>query len=149
VDKAGDHEWVISLAMADVTESIPETLRRAARLMRERAQRADTGEPWESDRHYDALYVVDLKPSLGPVANSQAWVEAHLGRDDVYEFEQPRFLAALHEIADHIASWHPAVALAVAQWLYTEAEQAGTSPAATPSQMIALAVAHAYLGESE
>jgi hypothetical protein len=59
--------------------------------------------------------------------------------------------------AAHIASWHPVVALAVANWLEAEAERAAQmdgyeATSAYPLMLSAykhpLAVARAYLGES-
>lgn len=47
--------------------------------------------------------------------------------------------------ADFVASWHPAVALAVADWLDCANEWA---PNEEPEYEAALAVARAYLGES-
>lgn len=57
--------------------------------------------------------------------------------------------------ADHIASWHPAVALAVADWLDATADDWDRSTAPIPVSDIrldaraALAVARAYLGSDE
>ena len=56
------------------------------------------------------------------------------------------------ETSDHIASWHPTVALAVADWLEWEADEAERFNAQTraPRQMVprrALAVARTYLGD--
>lgn len=48
--------------------------------------------------------------------------------------------------AAHIASWHPAVALAVADWLQWTADAESMLPAG--AQKFALVVADAYLGES-
>ena len=76
-----------------------ETLRRAAALMRERAGLAMPG-PWVA---------------FWPGDGTTRVVEQVSGeRDEV---------AACGSIAesDHIASWHPAVALAVADWLDAEA----------------------------
>ena len=55
--------------------------------------------------------------------------------------------------AEHIASWHPAVALAVADWLDAEASNrdagiGGRGWFSVGGQTDALAVARAYLGES-
>lgn len=46
--------------------------------------------------------------------------------------------------AEHIASWHPAVALAVADWLESEVNEWGDLPHMLNPH--ALAVARAYLG---
>ena len=53
--------------------------------------------------------------------------------------------------AEHIASWHPLVALAVADWLDAAAERA-ERPGALALHSLSpgpLAVARAYLGETE
>ena len=47
--------------------------------------------------------------------------------------------------AEHIASWHPAVALAVADWLETTARDVGTSSLAFHA---AADAARAYLGRA-
>ena len=64
------------------------------------------------------------------------------------------YLADVHEWSTglgnpgHIASWHPAVALAVADWLDLMARaMVGTSYGALPFEDAAVAVARAYLGE--
>lgn len=109
-----------------------ETLRRAAALMRERTEKLPPS-PW---------YPVEIGRA---VATSREWVvdspsrlvagNLGLSRDPVAE-----------PMAEHIASWHPAVALAVADWLDYAASyaQAGVAPSYTH---YALAVARAYLGE--
>lgn len=54
------------------------------------------------------------------------------------------------EDAGHIASWHPAVATAVAGWLWAVAIDDETEPETGPrikERIAALAVARAYLGE--
>ena len=82
-------------------------LRRAASLMRERAEAATPG-PW---RFTDAETVADVwdgglvvvNPNRDPIANvSDQWYES--------DPDEP----APVDDARHIASWHPAVALAVA-----------------------------------
>ncbi len=107
-----------------------ETLREAGRLMRERAQAATPG-PWEhkqpeGDWHW--VWVAGV-PTYAGVAECQITDGSDLnqeGRD-----------------AAHIASWHPAVALAVADWLDEEAAWTGQG-----DDKHALAVARAYLGEA-
>lgn len=128
-------------------ETLIETMRHAAKLMRQRAEIASTGEPWEADKHYDALYYVDLKPSLGATDGPDD-DNCYLKVENCAPFEAPRFLPALHEYADHIASWHPAVALAVADWLDSEVRRAsggddGVSEVANQPYQVALA----YLGQ--
>ena len=69
----------------------------------ELARRADTGGRWEADRHYDALYCVDMKPSAGPVASTEDLREASLGLPEMHDFENPRFLWACTFQARHMA----------------------------------------------
>jgi len=111
-----------------------ETLRRAASLMRERAEGATPG-PWTC--YGDHL----VWPSeQGPAANDP--ILAMVGE-------------AHEDSAEHIASWHPAVALAVADWLDAVAEAWPISEpdyglsvrAEAVGHRQALAVARAYLGE--
>jgi hypothetical protein len=100
-----------------------EVLREAAALMREKAMRACPDGVWY-DQH-------DLHEALIPLADSVDDPEAD---------------------ATHIASWHPAVALAVADWLASVAERqidahdTGAILGGTDWEH-ALAVASAYLGE--
>ena len=55
-----------------------------------------------------------------------------------------------HADAEHVASWHPLVALAVADWLDTEAEIAGRGlPDESGSVYPALRVARIYLGRDD
>lgn len=107
-----------------------DVLRRAAALMRERAEAATPG-PWERVTH----------PRFGP----QGAVRTPNGDLNISAYTEPYRSS---EDALHIASWHPTVALAVADWLdheagYVEAHQA--SPDGTTKH--ALDVARAYLGE--
>jgi uncharacterized protein DUF6221 len=69
----------------------------------EQARRADTGDRWEADRHYDALYCVDMKPSAGPVASTEDLREASLDLPEMHDFENPRFLWACTFQARHAA----------------------------------------------
>ena len=114
-----------------------ELLRRAAKQMRERAEAANTDDarrPY-GDRSVDPVRVNEWG----------ALVDNYLGG----------------EIGEHCASWHPVVALAVADWLDAEARLHGTVGKAqdkvpdgwalriTSSTLReAVAVARAYLGES-
>jgi hypothetical protein len=104
-----------------------DVLRRAARLMRLNAEEADDGFPWRAEGSY-----VDTDPECG-------------------------FNAGTSLIADHVASWHPAVALAVADWLEAKAEQDDKGTCDDPrgccnlcehdyGHIAALEVARAYLG---
>ena len=125
-------------------------LRRAAALMRERAEAATPG-PWEAladgygdtsggrsheDRR-DLLWVRSGPTNKGDIVSTYGqWTERS-------EFD-----------VLHIASWHPAVALAVADWLDVAAEAEHidfSEPPRNPRDRVmvykALAVARAYLGE--
>lgn len=95
-------------------------LRRAAALMRERAEAATPG-PWSNRR--------------GP-------------GEHVVRHDSGAPLAATNTRADrrHIASWHPLVALAVADWLEAQAYSIYVTPD-LPSAAAALIAARAYLGE--
>ena len=119
-----------------------ETLRRAAALMRERAE-ADGSSGWQVEdanegTEYHPLWMVTNDAFHNPSANDdEPWlaVEVHTGTKAT---------------AEHIASWHPAVALAVADWL-DQAAQAhfhGINGPVYVENPRALAVARAYLGET-
>ena len=103
-------------------------IRRAAELMRRRAHDATPG-PWEMHADQAARWSVR----------------------QVHEYEH-RPLADEFDPGDakHIASWHPGVALAVADWLDHEAETATTIGTNYVDVEVAfgnaLAVARAYLG---
>lgn len=106
-----------------------DVLRRAAVLMRSRAEAASTGPYIAAEQVHDQWY--GLQTPFAAIGN-------------VFD---------CHDAA-HIASWHPAVALAVADWLDDAAENVALSPALGFDMRIhiatnyALAVARAYLGES-
>jgi hypothetical protein len=94
-------------------------LREAAASIRERAAAASaqSGPEWTTSARDDGA----------------VWVEpAHLG------------LHGYRSTAVHIASWHPAVALAVADWLEVAADRMDVF--GEDSQPKALATARAYLG---
>ena len=108
-----------------------EILRRAARLMRERAEAADkdtfSRSPWSATIFDDG----------------RAWLKpAHIS------------MHGYPNTAEHIASWHPAVALAAADWLEASAEAweisdpnyATSLRAAAVGHRQALVFARAYLG---
>lgn len=110
-------------------------LREAAALMRERALAA-TPERWMTD----GPWWVD--PPGEPI--SETTVECRTG---VTTYPGRHLIVAggwetRDEDMQHIASWHPAVALAVADWLDHEADMADGWEYIHPS---ALAVARAYL----
>lgn len=100
-----------------------EVLREAARLMRERAA--------------GATAFTDAK-----TGSPLAWIQGLDGW--VFDHGAAQIACAMtSENSEHIASWHPAVALAVADWLdaVSEFNPSPTSPA--------LAVARAYLGSDQ
>ena len=143
-----------------------EILRKAAALMRERAEAATPGR-WEpSDRALTHPGVgMDVYSDIeGPVVADCCGYQGGAGIED----------------AEHIASWHPAVALAVADWLEAEAtalsamevfeatvvkesyfrevrgagitvcqHEDGELSIATDTSQAALAVARAYLGSAD
>lgn len=98
-----------------------ETLRRAAALMRERARDA-IDSPWDAVQGSRGTWWVE-RPNTADIAEQVC--------------DGPT--------AAHIASWHPAVALAVADWLDHEALRLTRGWGALPH---ALNVAHAYLRET-
>ena len=93
-------------------------LREAAALMRERAEAARPDHPW-----YDRGDIAE-----GMAAFTDSGDEPHID-------------------AEHIASWHPAVALAVADWLDETAKDLDALMT-YGGHVPALVVARAYLGES-
>lgn len=119
-----------------------ELLREAAALMRERAKAATPG-PWSEVREGESL------GCLAVVA----------GSDDELDVAP----AVIPTNAAHIASWHPGVALAVADWLDREADGMDLIAATTrvaieiggeltmqhSTHEEALTVARAYLGRGE
>lgn len=121
--------------MSDTTPA--ETIRRAAASMRERAQ-GQPETPWLA------------------VAPENAGSLAKIVTADVPEWVVARTLA---DAAEHIASWHPLVALAVADWLDSRARDAQDARVVQDSLDLsycddppgiewALKIARAYLGES-
>lgn len=102
-----------------------ELLREASRAMRERAQAATS---WSGS--------ADWFPSSSTVQSSGGWV-----------------VTASPRTVEHIASWSPVVALAVADWLervaLTAAEVDLRDPLPNTEAHDALAVARAYLGRDQ
>lgn len=94
-----------------------ELLREAAKVLRERAQAADTGERWDAYPHYDALYVCDFKPSAPDRETIYEHRTLGLPDDDLNEFEQPADVACFAAQAMYMHLMDPTVALAVAAWL--------------------------------
>jgi hypothetical protein len=109
-------------------------LRDAAALMRERAEAATASEwfPIQAPGRTvsdDGDWIVDSVPAF--VCSTHIWDER--GKAD----------------AEHIAAWHPAVALAVADWLESYADRLDVLGHGIGSNMgQALAVARAYLGSA-
>lgn len=121
-----------------------EILRRAAALMRERAEAAMPG-PWvRSGSSIETDHSCSLSHDCWPVADTYS------GRKPDGSQQSP---SRLRDDAEHIASWHPAVAIAVADWLDVHAGDLASSGGHLPScdspgdVEHALAVARAYLGE--
>lgn len=107
-----------------------ERLREAAALMRERATAARAGRWGRTESTLDPL-------GMHVVAN---WKHGPVGVA-ICSGALPEGNEAN---AEHIASWHPAVALALADWLDFEADC--FRPGSVRSDK-ALAVANAYLGD--
>ena len=106
-------------------------LRRAAAQMRDGAQgHGIPDSPWLTQPSWDDPSEADVKAHDPQMPTLPYDVASEL---------EPR-------LAAHIASWHPAVALAVADWLADEA--AGAQTATGQPTAHALAVARAYLGEA-
>lgn len=103
-----------------------EKLREAAALIRSRAEVA-TG----ASHHWDSN---PAHVGVGRVFCGQVLVA-----------KTDETMGGEHANAEHIASWHPAVGIAVADWLEVTATDVGTSSLAFHA---ALAFANAYLGES-
>ena len=100
------------------------TLRRAAKLMRERAEAAPPS-PWRTGEGVGGYPKLILNED-GPFAAAE-WTMAQ----------------SWPAAGDYVTSMHPGVALALADWLEAEAADAGPFPLRFPQ---ALAVARAYLG---
>lgn len=134
-------------------------LRRAAALIRERSEAVAKSMPppwwvlnphdtWVSVWYGDQAKVKGIDDGTVP---EEEWEDIYetSGSLDNSDWDPP--------LGRHVASWHPAVTLAVANWLDEQAgcleEDATTFRFATPESREAmyadaLAVARAYLGES-
>jgi hypothetical protein len=117
-----------------VAEFPADEIRRAAALMREKAEAASPG-PW----HHMCL------GSEG----CQVINDGHLRERKHVSFSGRKEWKADHADAQHIAGMHPLVALAVADWLSTFAGRGCDQDFAVPDWNGALAIARAYLGEEE
>jgi hypothetical protein len=116
-----------------------EILREAAALMRERAEAATEG-PWRVGA--EGSEGSRVNPRTGDKREDSRWIASVNGRVQPEDGHN----------AAHIASWHPAVALAVADWLDATAADWDRSKAPLPVSDVrldaraALAAARAYLG---
>lgn len=110
-----------------------EELREAARLMRVRAEAATPGR-WDADGD-----------ERGDVYNPGVHNYPPDGTETVWVAECGPVEGRGYQDAEHIAGWHPAVALAVADWLDRAAHTATGLPDHC-ADVLALAVARAYLG---
>lgn len=117
-------------------------LREAAALMRERAEAATPG-PWEHHRDHGGRETGDGELLIGNIGDSGGGRRAadFIGKCWGWGPQQPN--------AAHIASWHPAVALAVADWLDGEAGYVERHAASDLTTARALAVARTYLGRAD
>lgn len=102
-----------------------DTIRAAAKQMRERALAATPG-PWES-------------------VPAGAWTGRVFGSDHEMVAKTSTNAPNQHAAAEHIAGMHPAVALAVADWLDSAAAHADHSLCICDQMHHALTVARAYL----
>lgn len=122
-----------------MSETPAETIRRAATLMRERAREVNHVFPWRAEGR-------DVTATQDYDGNDPDWdmgvVLARCTRQDE---------------AEHIASWHPLVALAVAGWLDGAAENARDAFQQPNGEWemphygavsSALTIARVYLGEA-
>ena len=99
--------------------------------MRRRAEAATPG-PWERDGH--AIH-----------ADREEWDRGG-GKQAIARMFMPHRAPRMDANAEHIASWHPAVALAVADWLEQVAEDGPFLTAQVKDK--AATVASAYMGEA-
>ena len=114
-----------------------DVLRRAAGLMRERAEAATPG-PWFADDVYGTV-------TAGLRSAREAYDREYDNSDpDPWVIPESQDSSTYVPDLRHIASWHPAVALAVADWL--DGEAAFCEAEDVPPTPQALAVARAYLG---
>lgn len=114
-----------------MSETPAETIRRAATLMRERAREVNHVFPWRAEGR-------DVTATQDYDGNDPDWdmgvVLARCTRQDE---------------AEHIASWHPLVALAVAGWMESFNGTAwGPAVRHSPEYEYALKIARVYLGEA-
>lgn len=128
-----------------------ETLRKAAALMRERAEAATAG-PW-IERQEHGRDFTDEGWSYVAVSSLPLSIRSDRQWPDVAATAWPGEdgLDEAVENSTHIASWHPAVALAVADWLDELAgywEDSARFGIEASARHPALTVARTYLGET-
>jgi len=122
--------------MPEITPDPVTELRDAARLMRERAQAATSG-PWETPPECPGEITYGYRREGS--SHIATWIATiDVSDEDISEAE-------LGANAEHIASMHPGVALAVADWLDRFADPFYCYGPAEFGH--ALAVARAYLAE--
>lgn len=154
--------------MTQTTEIPAETMRRAAKQMREHAKAATPG-PWERplDVRQKAIVIAELPENEEPRSwrggiipdDAAAWtgptgryagqrervVVVSAPSNTVTGFERKRSGRDL----EHIAGMHPGVALALADWLDAAARDADRDLDWTAVLAEGLEVAEAYLGEGD
>ena len=115
-------------------------LRAAAAKMRERAEAATPG-PWLT-HEMSSIFVGNQADGR----TSGLWEIVHMSADALTDLT-PESANQHRADAEHIASWHPAVALAAADLLDLAAAWVEDHPGSwPPANKAALAVARAYLG---
>jgi hypothetical protein len=119
--------------MTDPNEAPAELIRRAATLMRQRAEAASPG-PWQE---------MCMGSEGCSVLN-----DGRLRDRKHVSFSGRKEWKADHADAEHVAGMDPFVALAVAGWLDTFEGRLCDQDFAVPDWNAALAIARAYLGEA-
>lgn len=102
------------------TETPAAQLRAAAKLMRERAKKATPG-PWRTHDTWLPAggHTATVLSGEGNDTDLRAWLPTFKDVDQPWDSERNAWADA-----EHIASWHPLVALAVADWLEDVARDA-------------------------
>lgn len=92
-------------------ETPADLIRRAAALMRQRAEAATDG-PWRAHDTYlsHGGYTATVLSGEGNGTELRAWLPT-------FSNETSMTVRNVYPDAEHIASWHPLVGLAVADWL--------------------------------
>jgi hypothetical protein len=120
-----------------------EKLREAAALMRERAVSA--ADVWGVSVWRASLS--ELKDRDG-YREVPSYMQTHVAADDAHGSVILASPWTDQAPTIHAASWHPAVALAVADWLDASATHADSTGGRCICHEAALAVASAYLGDA-